>query len=257
MRGLRRRLGFSVRRRRQRRYSWRSRRRQGATRTRVIKFQTQIAFTLQTSGGLAVPFTFSPTQLPGFLEWQNTMSEFRILKAKLKVAINPGATTGGGPADQTSTFLRCPSRPYVCSKAIALPQSGDGVGVYNLALDTILQATLNEARQSKFTKQIYPSDDRNVLSFGFYPYTLQWSGKVYNSAAGNVSAANTQYLEYRSARRWMSMSFLGATNATTDDVAFYGPYLFRLASNLPDTQTLAAWAPVCLMTVYCQFRGQK
>lgn len=255
MRGLRRRLGLSVRRRRQRRYSWRSRRRQGSTRTRVVKFQVQFQPTLQTTTGVAIPFAFSPTQLPGFLDWQTTMSEFRLLKAKIKVAINPGATTTGEPADQQSTFLRVASRPILTTKAISVNPTVE-TGLENLGVANLFSATINEARQTKFTKQLYPSDDRNVLTFGFYPYTLQWSGKVYNAAA-NIVGANTQYLEYRSARRWMSMSYLGPTTSPNDDVVFFGPYLFRMASNLPDTQTLAAWSPACLLTVYAQFRGQK
>lgn len=222
----------------------------------MIKFQTQISFALQANG-VAIPVTFSPTQLPGFLDWQATMSEFRFLKAKVKVAINPGATTGGEPADQTSTFLRCSSRSYVTSKAIRYGSDDTPFGLANLALSDVVKATVADVRQSKFTKQQYPSDDRNVLTFGFYPYTLQWSGKVYNSASHTASGLSTQYLEYRSARRWMSMSYLGLTNAASDDVTFFGPYLMKLASNLPDTQTLANWSPVCLLTVYAQFRGQK
>lgn len=255
MRGLRRRLGFSVRRKRQRRYSWRRSRRTGATRTRTIKFQVQLNFTLQASGS-ALPFVFSPTQLPGFLDWQTTMSEFRLLKAKVQVAINPGATTGGGPADQASTFLRASSRAFVTTTAHVLdPANPEGLA--NLSLANLFKQVPQAVRQTKFTKQVYPSDTRNVLTFGFYPYTLQWAGKLYNSATPVMTAYNTQYLEYRSARRWMSMSYLGASAAANDDVAFLGPYLMKLASNLPDTQTLADWAPTCLLTVYAQFRGQK
>lgn len=257
MRRLRRTLGFSVRRRRFKRgYRYRNRRRSSATRTRIVKFQTQIAFNLQ-SGGVALPVTFSPTQLPGFLDWQTTMSEFRFLKAKLKILINPGATTGGEVADQNFTFLRASSRPFVTSRAIDVQAGSAVVGVENIALGQAISATINQVRQTKFTKQMYPADNRNVIVTSFYPYTMQWSGKVYNSAAVNITSTNMQYLEYRSARRWMSMSFLGSTNAVTDDVTYFGPYFLRLQSNLPDTQTLADWSPVCLLTVYAQFRGQR
>lgn len=262
MRGLRRRLGYSVRRRRQRRYSWRRNRRGAATRTRVIKFQTQInvpfqaAIVGETISGL--PITFSPTDLPGFLEWQATMSEFRFLKAKLKIGINPGATADGQPADQQHTYLRVSSRQFVTTRALVYSTAGQQeYGVTNMSIRRVIAGTLADARQSKFTKQMYPSDTRNVLTTGFYPYTLQWSGKVYNASADNLPSRNTQYLEYRSARRWMSMSYLGPTASSADDVTFIGPYMYRLLANQPDTQPLTAWQPTCLLTVYAQFRGQK
>lgn len=226
----------------------------------MVKFQTQLLFNLQVNpqgvATLAFPLNFVPTQLPGFLEWQATMSEFRILKAHVKVNVDPnaGQPQTAAQRNQQYTFLRVPSRQFVATRAIL--GSADN-GVQNQPQDNILTGvTVDQVRQSKWTKQVYPKDDTNIIQFGFYPYTLQWSGKPYNGAF-QAAANQTQYLEYRSGRRWMSMSFLGPTEQKEDDVSFFGPYVLRLLSSDSDAQALSTWSTACLLTVWCQFRGQR
>lgn len=239
---------------RTRRYN--GRRRRFSTSTKVIKFQVQLAIPLQDGQGY-LPITFAPTQLPGFLDWQTTMSEFRILKAHAKIPINPGTTTEGALADQTSSYLRVSSRPITTTKALVAGTSSI-VGLVNVPLGVALRANLDTLRQTKYSKQMFPNDIRNSLALSFYPYTFQWSGHVYTNGTDSTSAANTQYLEYRSGRRWMSMSFLGATQEAGDDVVFVGPYVAKLAASTPDVaQTTTTWVPSVLLTVYAQFRGQK
>lgn len=266
MRGLRRRLGYSVRYRRRlkRSYRWRGRRRgYSRNRTKVVKLTTQQVVNFHITEGTpavvyAVPFSFSPSNFPGFTDYFSTNNEFRLLKCTMKVHVGANSSTTGGLADNPYTYLRVSSRPFTTQGAL-VPSAN---GLQNLPLNTISRISdVKTLRQSRWQKQVYPSDTRNVLKYSFYPYTLRWTGRPVNSySALSPEQASISYLEYSSGRRWMPFSFLGpdpTQTALADDVVFYGPYLVRLQAGQADTQGLAAFSAACEITLYAQFRGQR
>lgn len=211
-----------------------------------------------------LPLSFNPSQLPGFLDYASTYSEFRILKAVCKVHIaHEGEDAGNSPLSNLPyTYLRVASRPFVESAAVAAGgQGGNPIGIANILAARRL--SINDLRQSRWQRQYYPSDIKNSVTFKFYPYTLEWCGKpVGNYEQVDPSVSGISYLRYRSGRRWMPMSFLGTTPSSpvsTDDVAFLGPYFQRLISTEPDpgANTLQEFTPVCNLSIWVQFRGQK
>lgn len=209
-----------------------------------------------------IPIVFTPTQIPGFTDYASTFSEFRILKASCKVhmAVPGDSTEQALLANQPYTFLRVASRPFIEHNAI-LASSGQGgspTSITEILRDT--EPSISELRQSRWQRQYYPSDIKNSLTFKFYPYTLEWSGKpVGYPGSNNANDNRLVYLKYRSARRWMPMSFLGEDMGPTasDDVSFLGPYFIRLFSTQPDTQAVQQYQPICNLSIWVQFRGQR
>lgn len=258
-----------------RRRSRRSIRRGGinSTRSRTVRVSTQVTLPLTATVGSApnvtyypVPLCFTPTQFPGFVDYAQTFSEFRVLKAMCKVhlAVDTDSSVGAPLANQPYTYLRVASRPFLESRATSASRTNAAGGdpIATPSLLAALRITTAELRQSRWQRQYYPSDIRNSISFKFYPYTLEWQGRPVGNTnnGGSTLAANFSYLKYRSGRRWMPMSFLGPNaDAVTpnDDVTFFGPYFERLFSNLPDTQAIGEFHPTVTLSVWCQFRGQK
>lgn len=206
---------------------------------------------------------FTPSQLPGFLDYASTYSEFRLLKASCKVhmAVPGDGTEQALLANQPYTFLRVASRTFIEANAIANSSGGGGNPTTITSILTTTEPSVPELRQSRWQRQYYPSDIKNSLTFKFYPYTLEWCGKPvgYPGSSGSF-ASSFSYLKYRSGRRWMPMSFLGVGRGPTDaddDVSFIGPYFVRLLSTQPDSQAVTGYAPICQLTLWCQFRGQK
>lgn len=226
-----------------------------------------MAFTVASDGiNYPVPLVFSPTQLAGFIDYASTYSEFRIIKGLCKVhlALPGDSNTSPTLTNQPYTYLRVASRPFLEAEAISAGTDSAGQGGSPSNITDLLskrRVTGSELRQSRWQRQYYPSDIRNVLSFKFYPYTLEWQGRpVGNYAAGAPEAHRYQYLKWRSARKWMPMSFLGPhdnLSSAGDDVSFIGPYLVRLLSAQPDSQALDEFQPIVTLQLWCQFRGQK
>lgn len=225
--------------------------------------QMPIRFTAQaTTEGpyYPIPLVFTPDQFPGFTEYSTTYSQFRILKAQCKVhiALPEDSETNAPLSNQPYTYLRVASRPFLESKAIyrEVPQGGAPIAVTQAL--AAFQVTATDIRQSRWQRQYYPSDIKNVVSFKFYPYTLEWSGKpVGGLTPVSTTAAGMTYPKWRSGRRWMPMSFVASIPGAEDDVTFFGPYFNRLLSTQADSQALAEFAPVCTLSIWVQFRGQK
>lgn len=263
-----RRGGYRRRFKRTRRYG---RRRIGinSTRSRTVRLSLQIVVPLTANTGSdtapiysPLPFIFTPTQFEGFAEYASTYSEFRILKANCKVhlALDNDASAGAPLSNQPYTYLRVASRSFVESSAYLT----NGAFSNQPALNLALTRPVGDLRQSKFQRQYYPNDIKNVINFNFYPYTLAWEGRPFGFARTGdpAPAGGYAYLKYQSGRRWMPMSFLGAnfgdpTLDSNDDVSFFGPYFVRLLNTQGDSQTLTAFGPTVTMTIWCQFRGQK
>lgn len=245
-----------------------------------MKLTAQLAFPLQTAAG-AQPFRINPAAFPGFMDYYTTYSQFRLLKATTKVHLTTAPRPAGQEnvlTDQIWTYLKVSSRPFVESVAnstIDINSDGTSVrdGITNETVNNLATVrSLNDLRQSRWQKQYYPSDVKNALTFKWKPYTLQWTGRPFSafvdsSQPGQNAQEGMSYLQAVQGTRWMPMSFTGVSNLTgwtpgsapqlSSGVVFFGPYLLRLNASESDTQSLEAWNPVCTVSLYLQFRGQK
>lgn len=225
--------------------------------------QVPIRFTAQaTTGGpyYPIPLVLTPSEFPGFTDYSSSYSQFRILKGQCKVhiALPEDSETNAPLSNQPYTYLRVASRPFLESSALyrEVPQGGAPIAVTELL--AALRVTTTDIRQSRWQRQYYPNDIKNVVSFKFYPYTLEWAGRAVGVLTPVAStAAGMTYPKWRSARRWMPMSWIAAGSSGEDDVTFFGPYFNRLLSTQADSQALTEFAPVCTVSIWCQFRGQK
>lgn len=223
----------------------------------------------QTLQGLPVPFMFTPAQVEGFMEYAPVYSEFRILKAKIEI-VDMGvynAPSGSGPGGiawsgvSQNPFAVVSSQPFTSNYAVinATPQPV----VQNLTIVALTAKAPDALLQSRWARLRKPRTTETGITIGFYPYQLTWAAHGIATAAG----ANNGYVEQRSGRRWMPMSFFGATvdqSNPADDVVFLGPYIptvhisaRRQAGGSTEDGDWPLNAIKARLTLYMQFRGQK
>ena len=190
------------------------------------------------------PFVFSPASVPGFMDYKTTYSHFRILKAKLYLSRALNRDTGS-----TYNYLVVGSRPFAAVQTVPTP-APDPFSFVTAQLE-------NDLRQTKWQKVRYPGTTKNVVTVGFYPYTMvQTYGPISAGSNGNV------WQRIWEGKRWMPFAWArGRSGLSTDaGIAFYGPYV------VVDSSTGEVPDPVlgkdenvvqCTLRLTVQFRGQR
>ena len=190
------------------------------------------------------PFVFNPATVPGFLDYKATYSHFRILKAKLYISRAINGETGS-----TYNYLVVGSRPFAAVERVT------GSSASPLAfVPEQLEADL---RQTKWQKVRYPSTTRNVVTVGFYPYTMiQTFGPLTSGPSGNL------WQRIWEGKRWMPLAWardrLGMI--PVGGIAFYGPYVVVDSSTgeIPDpTLSQDTNTVQCTLRLSVQFKGQR
>lgn len=223
----------------------------------------------QTLEGLPTPFMFTPAQVQGFMEYAPVYSEFRILKAKIEI-VDMGvfnAASGQGPGGigwsgvSQNPFAVVSSQPFTTNYAFQADPLQQVV--QNLTLTNLVAKPPDALLQSRWARLRKPRTTETGITIGFYPYQLTWAAHGITTANGSVNG----YVEQRSGRRWMPMSFFGVQAGQenpNDDVVFLGPYIptvhvssrRQAGGNVEDGD----W-PLnqirARLTLYMQFRGQK
>lgn len=209
--------------------------------------------------GQAAAFTFAPSQIRGFVDYRSTYSEFRLLKAQIAIPVDPANQTD--PA--VVSIMRVPSRAFIEPNA-AIGTAGEGITNRQL----LPAASVAILQQSRWAKIVSPSDTRNVVKFGFYPFTLRWTGRPIGDPSANAGYPGMSIVEYQSGKRWVPFSFLGVNGnygQTADDVTFFGPYFMPIGQDGLPTHAPASdpnpgtvsWTRNVQVTLWCQFRGQR
>lgn len=210
-----------------------SRRRSRSTRSSTVKLTREFSFQFRT-GTTSISnnaFTFVPTDIPGFVDYLNVYTHFRIKKAVLHVSVDPVTH---------NNYLVVPSSPFASTMPPVLDTDPQNPASY---LSTIAEERL---RQSRWQRVLYPNNTRIGITVPFMPYTMI-------ATHGPSSAANTQlWQRIWPARKWMPLTWAyGYSASAAQSLTFYGPFV--LESSVTDR----AWTPSCTLTVYLQFRGQK
>lgn len=270
-RRYRRRFG---RRRLARRHFRRYRRRARGTKSAIIKLTFDGVWQFRIGAGQAgntgnsnpvyQPFSFPVTAIPGFTDYLDTYTRFRILKAQLYVGRSV-AYSGGGTGNSnalTNNYLIVGSRPFANVQSALLTSTVP-------ATTNLVPAQVEDSlRQTKWQKVKYPSTTRTAIRIGFYPYTLITTG-------GPAWEVGNQYQYQRiwEARRWMPITWAGAgqslgTGATSSlqgrSLTFYGPYMVcDLQATGTDSSNAGEFTPNMNLTsnvqlvVRVQFSGQR
>ena len=190
------------------------------------------------------PFVFSPASVPGFMDYKTTYSHFRILKAKLYLsrALNrdPGSTYN---------YLVVGSRPFAAVQAVPSPTEDP--------FAFVPAQPEKDLRQTRWQKVRYPNTTKNVVTVGFYPYTMvQTYGPISAGGGGNI------WQRIWEGKRWMPFAWARGHQgfSTEAGIAFYGPYC------VVDSSTGEVPDPVlgkdenvvqCTLRITVQFRGQR
>ncbi|QIK03927.1 capsid protein [Northern red-backed vole stool-associated circular virus 11] len=193
-----------------------------------------------------------PAQLPGFTEYGNVYSHFKMLKCVLHIS-SQYSKAG-------DSFLVVPSRNFATTVGPFGLTNGGGGGaaegsgaVTGPTVSQLLPPAVESAlRQSKWQKTLRPNTTKTYVRVGFKPYTMV---ATLGPVADNTVGAPEYYRTWE-ASRWMPMSWAVPQGSSQAEPAhFYGPYI---AENQMSTNE-APQTPVFYytMTVYFQFRGQK
>lgn len=201
--------------------------------SRIIKATLESPWALGINKAQVQPFTLSPAALPGFNDYIKTNTHFRLVKAVLRIGL-PQDTT---PATRTSFLV-------VSSQAFAVVS---GAGPVKDGIVGLGYKDLDELRQARWQRVIYPSTTRTSIRIGFKPYTLAGTFGPYVTG---VATSNMVYPRIWPARRWMPMSW--AQSSSTDAI-FYGPYFAPVDG--PDF--VPNVTVNCTLEVYFQVKGQR
>lgn len=242
----------------------RSYRRRSSTKSAYIRLSWETAFRIGERSTTSDPWSWLPVyfqtyQIPGFLDYAATYTHFRIVKCVLNLSRVPdygqAVPSAMNPAPLTH-FLTVPSRAFATTSGAW--ESGQSPGVY----DFVPAQAEDALRQTKWQREIRPSDIRPWIRVGFKPYTMI-GGQGPANTTGSIAST---YFRIWEARRWMPMSW--AHPVTGGDVKlgqsafFFGPYIatsLNFNDSDPTTGTTGARFLALNATVVLtlQFRGQK
>lgn len=192
---------------------------------------------------------FYLSALPGFMEYQATYTQFRILKCVVR--LNTDYYVGDELQTQAH-YLVAPSRPFVNGTLVGSSNANSALKVVGVPRSE------DELRQTRWQKIIYPKTTTTSLRLAFYPYTVTAApGPVLPAPAGS---SYNYYIRVHEGRRWMPFQWASPNDysgSPNDQLRFFGPYV---AIHKPDGNHLdlsKAIAANCTLEVWVQFRGQK
>lgn len=266
----------STRRRLPYRRRTRTRRPSRATCSKTVKLTLDGTW-VTCNGTTHNPFIFSPTSIPGFLDYMAVYSHFRIKKCMLTISrVRMNTDNTPSAAGLTDNYLIVGSRPFAASVApdvlsIANPNSGvmtpatpTPVPDYE-SMQLVPAQTEDNLRQTRWQRVLTPNNTRPYIHVGFYPYTMVGTfgpnSNLNRPTSGTAPVEQAVvYQRIWEARRWMPFAWAGgdAQTALKRPITFYGPYV------VTDTALPSANGEITTqisinvtLTVYCQFKGQK
>lgn len=259
-----------------RRYRFRRNRhtRNRGTRSAVIKLSATISFQVAIQYGTTAvpvmryfPITFDPGSFPGFTEYTQVYTQYRVLYCKA-VVTRPKTIdqctcydARGERLDSNcqtsyqSRLLVVPSRSF--AQYLVLPDPNDQAQEQNPRFQ--VRSEIGGLFQSRYHKLLAPPVTRTSFRFSFIPYYVSLYPTQGGSSSNIVENARPAAVQRPiSCRRWLPF------NAT--EFALYGPFLAPLENdNTPmiDVDRSSTTSPVylthldCFVTVYLQFKGQR
>lgn len=231
---------------RTRRYRYR-RRASRSTKSSIVKLSAEVVWQA-SSAGKWVAFKFSPSNIPGFSEYAAVYSRFRILGCQMYT--NRTAATDGSGNQSNDHYLIVPSRTFARTTGpFKVGSSPDAEGIVPAQLETDL-------RQTKWQREIRPSNVRPYFRVGFKPYCMV-------GTYGPSSATDMLYYRVHELTRWTPMSWaIGQTApVVVYPISCFGPYIVSNNNITNQDPTSSDPDPIVTYTsvlqVRFQFCGQK
>lgn len=193
-----------------------------------MPWQTQTGNVL--AGWKALAFTCQ--NLQGFNDYQTVYSQFRIKKCVIKINRGP---------DTNLAYLVVPSRTFALSAAP--PRT---VGGNDSWLAYVPPQPEQALRQTRYQREIMPSNIAGKVRVGFHPYTM-----ITTTGPAAVNSTIT-YLRVWNLNRWTPMQWATQNNP----IYMYGPYIC-LNNALTNADPTLTTSVSCVLECYFQFKGQK
>lgn len=234
------------------------RRRRDSTKSAVVKLTLDSVwsynvYSTSSTSNVWRAFSFSPSSLPGFTDYAQTYSHFRILKARVYVSRNvTGLTTDG----TTCNYLVVGSRPFASTARPIVTGTTSQNGLTTAFVPNQAETAL---RQTKWQKVLYPSTTSQRVKIGFHPYTMITTNGPVNQA---VSGNNFSYQRIWEGRKWTPMtwvaprSLIGTGIDTQNSIQYFGPYIVVQNAEI-DNEIGENITSNCTLEIQLQFRGQK
>lgn len=185
-------------------------------------------------------FSFAPYESHAFREYKTVYSHYRILKAKMYLAVQ----YPDNAFQNVTNYLVVGSRPFASvAEPIQSYPSGDWVPMAKEA----------ELRQSRWQKMHYPNTTTQLVTIGFYPYTMV-------ATLGPAELAKDGFFQrIWEGKKWTPFTWAwnpdNVSNSDSIGVKYYGPYVVRNYANInkvPGTPTINVQ-----VKYWCQFKGQR
>lgn len=230
------------RRRPMRRLRRRYRRSRRSTKSAVVCLTQETSWQPQdiTDATKHYAFSFSPYDLDAFREYKTVYSHYRILKAKLYMAIQ----YPNNEFQNVTNYLVVGSRPFasVARPLTAYPN-----------MNWVPEATEAELRQARWQRLHYPNTTTQVVTIGFYPYTMV------GTLGPTPLAQNGFFQRIWEGKKWTPFTWAwnpdSTSNSNSIGVEYYGPYVVRNYANINKVPGLVQIN--VQLKLWCQFKGQR
>lgn len=185
-------------------------------------------------------FYFNPYDSHAFREYKTVYSHFRILKAKMYMAIQ----YPNNEFQNVTNYLVVGSRPFASA---AEPIQSYPSGLW------VPQATEAELRQSRWQRLHYPNTTTQVVTIGFYPYTMVAAlGPTFPEKDGF-------YQRIWEGKKWTPFTWAwnpdSGNSSSSQGLQYFGPYVVR---NYANTNKIPGLVQINVQVKYwCQFKGQR
>lgn len=188
---------------------------------------------MQNVAGQWVPVTVIPTDVPGFNDYQGVYTQFRIKKCVLMI----------NRVEATSlNYLVVPSRAFAEQSVITTPQAGQ-------PYINVPPQTETALRQTKWQREFFPSTISGKVRVAWHPYT------TVSCFGPNVSQVNTRlYQKVWNLSKWTPLAW--SSNTAASSLVTFGPYIVPNDAETNANPPAGAYPIRCVLTMYCQFRGQ-
>nr|WDW25745.1 MAG: capsid protein [Canine stool-associated circular genome virus] len=252
----------------------RSSSRSGRTSSKTIKLTYDGIWQTKTDNNFNA-FSFTPSDVPGFIDYAAVYSHFRIKKCLLMISRQRASSDTTGFTDN---YLVVGSRPFaalVAPQALSdtnpnpggtnLPPTAYGNAVPDYRPSTLVPAQQEGAlRQTRWQHKLTPNSTKPYIHIGFYPYTMVGTFGPSGSLPANPLTSGSPainavaYQRVWEARKWMPFTWAGGTAGTTYPCSFFGPYLMTDAATTAANGEISGNISINVtLTLYCQFKGQK
>lgn len=186
------------------------------------------------------PFIFFPVGIPGFRDYLDTFTHFRVLKCVMNVSTYYPDDTNFAALN----YLVVGSRPFANTQGASTVSDGPA--------EYVPSKNESDLRQTRWQRVVYPSKSSTKVRIGFHPYTMV-------ATFGPATTQSAIWPRVWEGKRWMPVNWAETRGAGNNPgLAFYGPYLVvqRPYNEDPESASASFYTVRGTLELMVQFKGQ-